>query len=70
MTFATVVVLLLVGCTALTLVFVLWKEPRFPIVAMTVPDPPLGTRPSADFVLNSWPDSGFRNSRQRGIRGR
>jgi hypothetical protein len=22
--------------------------------------------PSADFVPNSWPDSGFRNSRQRG----
>jgi hypothetical protein len=28
------------------------------------------TSPSADFVPNSWPNSGFRNSRQRGTRGR
>ena len=33
--------------------------------AMTAPVQP----PSANFVPNSWPNSGFRNSRQRGTRG-
>ena len=37
--------------------------------ATTVPDPSLPMRPTADFVPNSWPNSGFRNSRQRGTRG-
>jgi hypothetical protein len=69
MTFATGVVLLLVGGVALTVMLVLWTELPRTIVAMTAPDPPLATLPSADFVPNSWPNSGFRNSRQRGTRG-
>ena len=54
MTFATGVVVLL-GGVALTIMLALWEGP---------------TLPSADFVPNLWPDSGFRNSRQRGTRGR
>jgi hypothetical protein len=66
MTFATGVVLLLVGGVALTIMLVLWKELPPTIAAMAVPDPPLATLPSADLVPNSWPNSGFRNTRQRG----
>jgi hypothetical protein len=36
---------------------------------MTALDLPLATLPSADFVPNSWPNSGFRNSGQRGAKG-
>ena len=35
--------------------------------AMAAPDQP--GSPSANFVPNSWPNSGFRNSRQRGTGG-
>ena len=66
MTFASGMVLLLVAGVALTTMLVLWKEPLPTIAAMTMPDPPLATLSSADFVPNSWPNSGFRNSRQRG----
>ena len=69
MTPAVGVVLLLVGGVALTIMLILWKELPPKIVAMTAPDPPLATLPSANFVPNSWPNSGFRNSRQRGTRG-
>ena len=69
MTFATSVVLILVAGVALTIMLVLWQERPPTIVAMTAPDPPLATLPSADFVPNSWPNSGFRNSGQRGTRG-
>ena len=69
MTFATGVVLLLVAGVPLTIMLVLWKEFPPTIAAMTAPDPPLATLPSADFVPNSWPNSGFRNSGQRGTRG-
>lgn len=68
-TFATGVVLLLVGGVALTITPVLWKELPPTIAAMTAPDPSLATVPSADFVPNSWPNSGFRNSGRRGTRG-
>jgi len=69
MTFATGVVLLLVAGVALTIMLVLWKELPPAVAAMTAPDLPLATLPSADFVPNSWPNSGFRNSGQRGTRG-
>jgi hypothetical protein len=69
MTFATGVVLLLVGGVALTIMLVLWKELPPTIAAMTALDPPLATVPSADFVPNSWPNSGFRNSGRRDTRG-
>jgi hypothetical protein len=68
MTFATGGVVL-VGGIALTIMLVLWKGPSHDRGNDT-PDPPLVTLPSADFVPNLWPDSGFRNSRQRGTRGR
>jgi len=68
MTFATGVVLLLVAGVALTML-VLWKEFSPTVAAMTAPDLPLATLPSAHFVPNSWPNSGFRNSGQRGTRG-
>ena len=68
MTFVTGVVVLL-GGVALTIMLVLWTEPSYNR-GDDAPDPPLVTLPSADFVPNLWPDSGFRNSRQRGTRGR
>jgi hypothetical protein len=67
--FATGMVLLLVGGVALTTMLVPWKEPLPTLVAMTIPDPPPATLSSADFGPNSWPNSGFRNSTQRGTRG-
>lgn len=69
MTFATGLVLLLVGGVALTTMLVLRKERLPTIAAMTIPDLPLATLSSTEFVPNSWPNSGFRNSRQRGTRG-
>jgi hypothetical protein len=69
MTVAGGVALLLVGGVGLTIMLVLWKEPLRTIAAMTTPDPPQTTLSSADFVPNSWPNSGFRNSRRRGPRG-
>ncbi len=68
MTFATGVVLLPVAGVALTIMLVLWKEFSSTGAAMTTLDLPLLTLPSADFVPNSWPNSGFRNSGQRGTR--
>jgi len=67
MTFATGVVVFLVAGVALTIMLVAWKEPRT-LAPMTAP-PPLAMGPSADFVPNSWPNSGYRNSRRRGARG-
>jgi hypothetical protein len=66
MTFATGVVVLVGGAA---LAIVLWKGPSHDR-GDDAPDPPLVMLPSADFVPNLWPDSGFRNSRQRGTRGR
>jgi hypothetical protein len=66
---ATGVVLLLVGGVALTIMLALWNEPRPTMAAMPVPDP-LAKLASADFAPNSWPNSGYRNSRQRGTRAR
>jgi len=68
MTFATGVVVLVVG-VALTIMLVLWKGPSRDR-GDDAPDPPRVTLLSGDFVPNLWPDSGFRNSRQRGARGR
>jgi hypothetical protein len=70
MTFATGLILLLMGGVALTIMIVLWKEPLPTVAAMTIPAPPLATLSSGDFVPNSWPNSGFRDSRQRGTAGR
>ena len=67
MTFATGVVVFLVAGVALTIMLVAWKERRT-LAPMTAP-PPLAMVPSADFVSNSWPNSGYRNSRRRGARG-
>jgi hypothetical protein len=39
------------------------------LAAMTAPDQPAPTAPFADFLPNSWPNSGFRNSRRRGMGG-
>ena len=64
MTFATVAVLLM-GGTALIAMLALSKGHRPTIAAMTVPGPPLATLPSANIGPGSWPNSGFRNSRQR-----
>jgi hypothetical protein len=36
--------------------------------AMTVADQPPPAAPLAEFVPNSWPNSGFRNSTRRGTR--
>ena len=36
--------------------------------ALSAPDP--ATAPLADFVPDSWPNSGFRNSTRRGTKGR
>jgi len=68
MTFATGVVLFLVAGVALTIMLVASKE-LHTLVPMT-PPVPLAMVPSAQFVPNSWPNSGFRNSRQRGTKGR
>ena len=63
-------VLFLAGGVALTIGCVLWRERAPTIAAMTVPGPPLATRSSNDFVSNSWPNSGFRNIKNRTTRGR
>jgi hypothetical protein len=69
MTLATRVVLLLAAGLALTIMLGLWQEPLPTVVAMTTPDPRRAPSSSSDFVPNSWPNSGFRNSRQRGTKG-
>ena len=70
MTFPSNLVLLLAGGVALTIMCVPWQEPAPTIVAMPVPGPLLATHSSTDFVSNSWPNSGFRNVRNRSTRGR
>ena len=67
MTFATGVVVFLVAGVALTIMLVAWKGHRT-LAPMTAP-PPLAMVPSADFVSNTWPNSGYRNSSRRGARG-
>jgi hypothetical protein len=42
---------------------------RIGLAAMTAPDQAPPTAPLAEFPLNSWPNSGFRNSRRRGTGG-
>ena len=69
LTFATRVVLLLAGGLALTITLVRWGQPPPTIAATTIPDPPRARLSSADVMPNSWPNSGFRNIRQRGARG-
>jgi hypothetical protein len=68
MTFAMGVILILVAGVSLTIMLV-WKKLHPTLAAMTAPDAALATLPSTDFVPNSWPNSGFRNSRRRGTRG-
>ena len=68
MTFATGLALFLVAGAALTIMLVTSREPHT-LVPMT-PPVPLAMVPAAQFVPNSWPNSGFRNSRQRGTKGR
>jgi hypothetical protein len=69
MTFAMAVALLLAAGAAVTIMLVVRKERHPTLAAVTVPNPPRAQLPSAGFVPNSWPNSGFRNSRQRGTRG-
>ena len=69
MTVATGVVMLPVAGMALTIMLVLWREFLPTVAVMTAPNLPMATLPSRDFVANSWPNSGFRNSGQRGTRG-
>jgi len=64
MTFATVAILLGGGAALITML-ALSKEHAPTIAAMTMPGPPLATLPSADIERHSWPNSAFRNSRQR-----
>ena len=68
LTFAPGLVLFLVAGVALTTMLVVWKQ-LHTIAPRTAPNPPLAMLPSASFVSNSWPNSGFRNSRRRGTRG-
>jgi hypothetical protein len=69
MAFATRVVLLLAAGLALTIMLGLWKEPLPTVVAMTTPGPARAPSSSSDFVPNSWPNSGYRNSGQRRTKG-
>jgi hypothetical protein len=69
MTFATGVVAFLVAGVVLTIMLVAWKE-RHTLAPMMTAPPPLAMVPSAEFVPNSWPNSGYRNSRRRGARGK
>jgi hypothetical protein len=39
---------------------------RTGLATLSEPDQPTPTAPLAEFLVNSWPNSGFRNSRQRG----
>jgi hypothetical protein len=66
MTFASSVVLFLVGGAALTIMLLLSRALPRKLAATTTADPVPATSPSAAFVPNSWPNSGFRNSRRRG----
>jgi hypothetical protein len=70
LTFVMGVVLLLVAGAALTIMLTLWKGLHS--AAVTASPAPLVTLPAlppAAFVPNSWPNSGFRNSRRRGMSG-
>jgi hypothetical protein len=72
MTFARGVVLLLVAGAALTIMLAVWKGLHSAGAAVAVPRTPLVTSPTLPpgaFVPNSWPNSGFRNSRRRGTSG-
>ncbi len=69
MTFARGVVLLLMAGAALTIMLALWKGLHSAVAAVTVPRAPLVPLPPEPFVPNSWPNSGFRNSRRRGTIG-
>ena len=64
------VLLLLAGSVALTIMRVLWQKPAPTVAVITAPGPLLATHSSTDFVSNSWPNSGFRNIRNRSTRGR
>ena len=65
-TFTMGVVLLLVLGGALTTMVVVCKAHHPALAATTSPDPPRRKEPSSDVAPNSWPNSGFRNSRRRG----
>jgi len=65
-TFTMGVVLLLVLGGALTTMLVVCKPHHPALAATTSPDPPRRREPSSDVAPNSWPNSGFRNSRRRG----
>jgi hypothetical protein len=67
-TFAAGLMLFLVAGVALTIMLAASKR-LHTLAPMTAPNPPLAMLPSAPFVPNSWPNSGFRNSRRRGTRG-
>jgi hypothetical protein len=68
-TFTIGVVVLLVAGGALTMVIVVGKEHLPALAATTLPDPQRRQEPSSDVPPNSWPNSGFRNSRRRGTSG-
>jgi len=63
---ATGILLLVAVGVVLTVRLVLWTER--PTIASMTPTPSPATLTSAGFVSNSWPDSGFRTSQQRGTR--
>jgi len=65
-TFTMGVVLLLVLGGALTTMLVVCKAHHPALAATTSPDAPRRKEPSSDVAPNSWPNSGFRNSRRRG----
>ena len=68
LTFAAGLVLFLVAGVALTTMLAVWKQ-LHTIAPRTARNPPLAMLPSTAFVSNSWPNSGFRNSRRRGTWG-
>jgi hypothetical protein len=68
LTFAAGLVLFLVAGVALTTMLVVWKQ-LHTIAPRTAPNPPLAMLSPASFVSNSWPNSGFLNTRRRGTRG-
>ena len=64
-TFPRAMILFLIGAMMLTTLFIMWREFAPTIVTMPTSAPSLASSP-ADVVPNSWPNSAFRNSSNRG----
>lgn len=64
-TFAVGLLLFLMAGMVMTVMTVLWKGGSSTTVAMVTSAPRLARLPSAPFVPNPWPNSGFRNTSTR-----